>query len=85
MLPERLRRRRLHVPLRPINRSIEILDRARVRTRNDHEIGIASRRYGSFNFFRHLLNVDQRFSGEMSAALGKFLVLDMTTGQICCF
>src|SRR5882724_11958511 len=76
---------RFHVPLRPIDCSIEILDRARVRTRYDHEIGVAPRTYRRFDSFRHLFNIDQRFSGQMSAALGKFLVFDVTTGQTCCF
>src|SRR6266576_5959860 len=40
---------RFHVPLRPINCSIEILDRARVHTRDDHEIGLASRSYRRFD------------------------------------
>ena len=74
-----------HVPLCPINRLIEILDGARVRPRDDHKIGIAPRSYRRFDSFRHLFNVDQRFSGQMSAALGKLLVFDVTTGQTCCF
>src|SRR5215472_361831 len=48
---------RFHVPLRPINRSIEIFHRARVRPSNDHEIGIASRSYGRFDLFGYLLNI----------------------------
>ena len=78
-------RARFHVLLRPINCPIEILNRARICPRDDHEIGITSRCYRRFDFFRHLLNIDERFSGKMSAALGEFLVLNMTTGQTYCF
>src|SRR6266481_7850665 len=70
--------RSLHCP-------IKTFYRARICSRDDHEIRIASRTYGSFDFANHLIDIDNRFPGEMSATLWKFLVLDVATGQACLF
>src|SRR6266496_2906160 len=64
---------------------IETFYRARVRSRDDHEVRIAPRTCGGFDFTNHLIDSDNRFPCEMSATLWKFLVLDVATGQACAF
>src|SRR5947208_2472219 len=70
-------RTRFDIALRPINSSIEIFHRARIRPRDDHKIGIATRSYGRFDFSRHFVNIDQGFARNMSAAFWKFLVFNV--------
>ncbi len=78
-------------PPRPLDNAgrvqspIEILHRPRIRPRDNEKIGIAPRRRRRFDFSDHLFNIDDRFAGEMSATLGKFLVLDVTTRQTRAF
>src|SRR5437016_3415185 len=59
---------------------IKTLHRARICSRDDHEIRIASRTYRGFDFANHLIDIDNRFPSEMSATLWKFLILDVAAG-----
>ena len=67
--------------VRAFDRAAEIFHRAGVRPRDDHEIWITARCDRRFDFADHLLKIDNRFPGDMSAALGEFLVFNVTTGQ----
>ena len=46
---------------------------------------IAARRHRRFDLPDHLLNIDKRFPGKMSAALRKFLIFDVAAGQARAF
>src|SRR5439155_14157831 len=60
----------------------EILNSTRVCARDDKKILVAARPYRRFDFCNHLLRIDERFTRKMSAALGKFLILNVTTSQV---
>src|SRR6266403_2419133 len=70
---------------RALHGPIKTFYRARISSRDEHEIRIAPRTCGSFDFANHLLEFDNRFPCEMAATLWKFLVLDVATGQACAF
>src|ERR1041385_2867711 len=74
-------RTRFDIALRPINSSIEIFYRTRIRPCDDHEIGIATRPCGRFDSSRHFIDIHQGFASNMSAAFWKFLVFNVATGQ----
>src|SRR5439155_1002436 len=65
----------------PLDDAIEIFDPARICPCDNHEIRVATRADRSFDFANHFLDIHNRFPSEMSAALWKFLVFNVTTGQ----
>jgi hypothetical protein len=65
--------------------AIEIFNGARICARDDHEIFVATCADRCFDSSIHLINIDHRFAGKMSAALRKFLIFNVTTGQACLF
>ncbi len=70
---------------RTFHGAIEIFHCSRIRPCNDHEIVVAARGHRRFDSPRHLVNIDQRFTGKMSAALRKFLIFNVTAGQAWLF